>query len=270
MRESIVLTVFNKEELVLLNTLHGLAKNKDQDVEVIVVDDGSTVDYARVRSLYEDVLGATWFRCETLLDLPDCYQIEGHKNPAHAQNLGLARATGDRLFLLSSDVILPPGTIALTRERDLSRTIWSPGVVDLDTGAAFCGFERAYAAAWFIGTERRHWETIGPEYVDEQYMLGQAFDDNDLLARLCLAAGRLTIDCGLKAWHQSHPQFAYSDDLVGFERSKAYAYAKWGFWPWAKDCGLQKKVSRVGNTLFIEVRVGRDPVASERGVLRSV
>ena len=53
MKDTIILTVFNRPELMLLNTFMGIANNDLSDTEILVVDDGSTIDYTDFQATLE-------------------------------------------------------------------------------------------------------------------------------------------------------------------------------------------------------------------------
>lgn len=90
---SIIIPTWNRCDLVV-ECLRSLAKQTFRDVEIIVVDDGSTDDTAEVLQ---------W-------DFPQTKIIQRSKNQgfAVAVNAGIRQARGEWIFLLNNDVTLDP------------------------------------------------------------------------------------------------------------------------------------------------------------------
>lgn len=99
---SIVVPSFNQARFVG-ETLDSLFAQNDPNLEVIVVDGGSTDGSVEVIRRYTDRLA--WWVSES-----DCGQ-------SHALNKGFAKATGDWLGWLNSDDLLLPGALAMIRQK---------------------------------------------------------------------------------------------------------------------------------------------------------
>lgn len=252
-RLTVVMTVYNRPFLMLLNTLHALAANDLDGVEILIVDDGSTVDYADVRQATSG-LPVRWVRVDTQLERPEAYGIGGHNNPAWANNRALVEAAGDDLLWLSSDTILPPHALASMRKWDLGTHVWTCRVMNMRDGREFLGKSRVYPMCWAIAGSREKM----PQF-DLEYLKGMAFEDNDFTARLVGATGPLVLDLGVTAFHQTHPDVAYSDNWRGFKASEAYTVRKWGGIPWSagpRDPVAKKSVRTIADCLVIEADVG--------------
>lgn len=124
---SVIIPAFN-EETCLPATLDAVAKAAaGLDVEVIVVDNGSTDGTARVASS----LGARV--------IP-----ETERNIARARNRGAAAALGEVLVFVDADTVIPPKLLARIRESDAAG-----GAVDTDYRPARWSV-RAYLACWRV------------------------------------------------------------------------------------------------------------------------
>lgn len=254
-KDTIILTVYDRPELTLLNTFVSLKKQDLTDTEILVIDDGSTVDYTDTRDILSDwELPIRWERISTVEDRPDTYHIDGHNNPAYVNNKAVELAEGSNLFFLSSDTTIPPNTLGSARLWDLNTTVYSTRVFDLDTGSEWNGESRIYPMCWFLGVGKELFNKVSG--FDEEYLKGMAFEDSDFVGRCALATGKLVIDCGTLALHQSHPMTAYSDKGLGYKWSEAYTKMKWGgATPWdTPNHPLNYTTSRAGDKLIVKPR----------------
>lgn len=250
-KDTVILTVYNRPELMLSNTLMALARNDLTDTEILVVDDGSDIDYTPLMDAFEQ-MPIRWIRRDTVVERPQTYHIDGHNNPAYVNNEAIEEARGENLLWLSSDVWLPPN--ALDRARKWDRAVWVPRTVDLDTAEEFCGEHRTFPMCWAVYCSRQMCLDCGG--FDEAYLLGMAFEDNDFMARLASIGGKLIVDLSVTAWHQSHEQVAYSDDGRGFKLSEDYTRQKWGgAIPWSGNDGdpLEMQMTKVNDVLIVKV-----------------
>ena len=253
MKDTIILTVFNRPELMLLNTFMGIANNDLSDTEILVVDDGSTIDYTDFQATLEG-LPIRWLRRSTVHECPNTYNLGGHNNPAYVNNIAMNEAKGENLFWLSSDVILPPHALDRARRWNPNDVVWVPRTVDMDTAKEFCGPERVFPMCWGVYTTKEHCVLAGG--LDERYIEGMAFEDNDFMARLAQRTGKLIVDLGVTVWHQSHAQVATSDGGDGYTRSEAYTRQKWGDaipWTGQADDPLGMKMNQVEDILIVKV-----------------
>jgi glycosyltransferase involved in cell wall biosynthesis len=219
---------------MLAMTMQGLCKNDLRDTEIVVVDDGSDQHYAEqypdlCRLLEASGAAVVYHKMEPY----EAYRIDGHNNPARANNEALKLASGERIFWLSSDVILPPHALARARRFGKDDAVFVGQVVDMDTGGIFLGPGRLFPMMWFVGTSKAACEAIGG--FDENYLRGMAFEDNDFMGRLACHVGRVVFDWDVLSFHQSHPNTAYSDQMEGFKRSADYTKTKWHGVPFSGD-----------------------------------
>lgn len=99
---SIIVPVYNRPQEVdeLLNSLCGQSLN---DFEVVIVEDGSAVPCEEVCRGYADRLNIRYF-------------AKPNSGPGPSRNYGAARARGEYLLILDSDVILPTDYLKNIRE----------------------------------------------------------------------------------------------------------------------------------------------------------
>jgi len=256
MKFSVVMTLYNRPQVTLINTLMKLGCNDWKDGEIVIVDDGSTLPYEPLMGSFGN-LPVRWERVDTLAERPGTYSIEGTNNPAYAANCGVEAAKGDYIFWLSSDVMLPPHIIDKAFDLDLTKVAWMPCVVDLDTNATYLGPDRLAPLGWFYGTHRKHFESVK---WDEEYLKGIAFEDNDFMCRLGLEVGRFVIDKSVVAWHQSHAQTAYSDELKGWKINQEYTMKKWGGIPWHDACPMAKSLTEVNHQMILDMKLAEKAV----------
>lgn len=102
MRYSIIIPVYNRPDEVdeLLNSL---TQQTVHDIEVIVVEDGSSVTCEHVVKRYEQQLNIQYFN-------------KPNSGPGQTRNYGAERSSGEYLLILDSDCILPPGYLAAIEE----------------------------------------------------------------------------------------------------------------------------------------------------------
>lgn len=95
MRYSIIVPVFNRPDEVE-ELLDSLTRQSGPEFEVIIVEDGSTVDCYDVCRRYEGRLALSYYE-------------KSNSGPGQSRNYGAERANGDYLIILDSDVVLPDG-----------------------------------------------------------------------------------------------------------------------------------------------------------------
>ena len=108
MKYSIIVPVFNRPEEVD-ELLDSLTQQNENDFEVIVVEDGSSIPCKDVCEKYKDKLNIHYFTKE-------------NSGPGQSRNYGVERAKGEYIIILDSDVVLPSEYIR-TQEGRL-RCIW--------------------------------------------------------------------------------------------------------------------------------------------------
>lgn len=97
MKYSIIVPVYNRPDEVD-ELLGSLADQTEKDFEVIIVEDGSSVTCEKVCNGYKATLDIHYFMKE-------------NSGPGQSRNYGVARANGEYVIILDSDVVLPPGYI---------------------------------------------------------------------------------------------------------------------------------------------------------------
>ena len=252
MKESFIMTVYNRPEVTLINTLSALARCNMPDCEVVIVNDGSTVEYGKLWEMFDGVLDLKVFDHGTDTSDPlsrETYSIDGYNNPSAAFNAGMGVAEGQYLWLMSSDIIVQPPGLDSIRKRNRDKAAVFTRVTDMDTGMEYLGPHRLFPMHWLVTSHR---DNI-PRF-DETYMQGIDFEDNDFAANLALKAGKLILDFDINAWHQSHPQTAYTDGLHGHKINKAYTLDKWGGIPFdgTKTDPIEKKITKVAGTWIVK------------------
>mgnify|MGYP004448040957 CR=1 FL=1 len=98
MKYSIIVPVYNRPDEcdeLLESLLHQTVK----DFEVIIVEDGSTVPCRSIVESYADRLQV-------------CYFEKLNSGPGQTRNYGVARAQGEWVLILDSDVLVPPNYLA--------------------------------------------------------------------------------------------------------------------------------------------------------------
>lgn len=95
MRYSIIIPVYNRPDEVD-ELLQSLTQQQFKDFEVIVVEDGSTIDCKSVVAKYKDNLDIKYFQ-------------KANSGPGQTRNYGALQSQGEYLIILDSDCILPQG-----------------------------------------------------------------------------------------------------------------------------------------------------------------
>ena len=99
---SLIIPVFNRpgETGELLKSL---SLQTDQDFEVIIVEDGSTLCSEPVVEKYRDLLNISYF-------------VKENSGPGPSRNFGCEKASGSYVIFVDSDCILPEGYVQIVRE----------------------------------------------------------------------------------------------------------------------------------------------------------
>ncbi|MGB0837125.1 MAG: glycosyltransferase [Flavobacteriaceae bacterium] len=92
---SFIIPIYNRSEELreLLDSLTGLSLS-GQEIEVLIVDDGSTEDLSSEVNAFESRLNLRYFKI-------------ANGGPASARNYGMQHAQGDYFIFLDSDVLVP-------------------------------------------------------------------------------------------------------------------------------------------------------------------
>lgn len=119
MKYSLIIPVYNRPDEVD-ELLQSLTQQTFKDMEVIVVEDGSSVPCEEVVQKYAKQLNLKYFR-------------KPNSGPGQTRNYGAERSQGEYLIVLDSDCVLPPGYLEAV-ERELAA----------NPCAAFGGPDRAH------------------------------------------------------------------------------------------------------------------------------
>ncbi|MBR6592823.1 MAG: glycosyltransferase [Prevotella sp.] len=95
MKYSIIVPVYNRPDEID-ELLESLCKQSFKDFEVIIVEDGSSVNCKDVCSKYMELLNMKYF-------------MKQNSGPGLSRNYGAERSSGEYLIVLDSDVVLPEG-----------------------------------------------------------------------------------------------------------------------------------------------------------------
>ena len=95
MRYSLIIPVYNRPDEVN-ELLDSLTRQRFQDFEVLVVEDGSSVSCESVVDKYAEALNLHYF-------------YKANSGPGQTRNYGAERSHGEYLIVLDSDCVLPPG-----------------------------------------------------------------------------------------------------------------------------------------------------------------
>lgn len=258
MKYSILLTVFNREPEVLLATLHSLSQCDLTDTEIVVVNDCSAMRYGFVREYMQAKFeNGGWHDMEPYT----AFRLEGgFNNPARAFNQAALLSKGENLFIMSSDVLVPPRVFEKARKVDLSKTLWTPFVEDTHGNpplmGVYCGPNRLFPMPWFLGVSRE--ALFAVKGWDEKYLEGLCFEDNDVVGRLALHTGRFMGDWSVKVYHQGHSQPAYNLDdpivLAANERNREWTREKWRGIPFDSEFtpfNVTRKMQEDGNAAHV-------------------
>ena len=124
---SVIIPTYNRE-MFISNAIRSVINQNHQNIEIIVVDDGSTDDTAQVVHLFKKKYPQILY-----------YQNERNKGPSGARNTGIIHSAGDYLTFLDSDDIWLDGQLAyglkiLDEHPEIDVLFGNFQVVDFNTG----------------------------------------------------------------------------------------------------------------------------------------
>ncbi|MGF1534794.1 MAG: glycosyltransferase [Bernardetiaceae bacterium] len=96
-RLSLIVPVYNRPEEIK-ELLESLVHQTNNDFEIVIVEDGSTVSSEPIVNQYQDQLHLKYF-------------YKDNQGPSIGRNYGIERATGNYFIFVDSDCILPPAYI---------------------------------------------------------------------------------------------------------------------------------------------------------------
>jgi glycosyltransferase involved in cell wall biosynthesis len=234
-KRSILLTLHDREPAVLMNTFRSLYRaGLTDEEEVVIVDDRSEQALTWAQNLAK-----ASFSKVTWVEVPDydAYEIAGFRNPARAFNEALSHATGESIWIMSSDVLVTPGCVHRARQIKTDEMLWTPRIVDLESCMEYVGQNRLFPMPWFLVASRQKAIDVGGW--DETYLQGMCYEDNDFVGRLALSTGAFAGEWSRVAYHQSHNQPAYDVADPGIaeanNRNRAWTQEKWGGIPFDQE-----------------------------------
>lgn len=233
-KTSVLMTVHDREPEVLLGTLRSLHRSGLSDIELIIVDDRSEMDYSWIKEYAQP-------RFDVIKWVPtgdyEGFRVEGYGNPAHAFNVGLNVATGDRTVVLSSDVLVTPGAVKSMDRFWSPDCLYTPKVIDMDTHREYCGPTRQFPMPWMLVIPTGLAQKLGGW--DEEFLKGFCYEDNDFVGRLGLSLGVIRCDWDAVVYHQSHVQPAYdikSEEVIAAnDVNRRLCRKKWGGIPFDSE-----------------------------------
>jgi len=239
-KTSVLMTVHDREPEVLLATLRSLYRCGLSEAELVIVDDRSGMDYSWIRAYAEPRFASVkWIPTGEY----DGFRVDGYGNPAHAFNVGLNICAGEKTIIMSSDVIATPGAVISVENYWKPGCMYTPTVIDMDTGWQYCGIQRPFPMPWFLVVPTAIAQSIGGW--DETFLGGFCYEDNDFVARMvleteCIRVGWETASAPT-VYHQSHPQPAYTEEPLVVEanaRNRGICRAKWGGIPFDTELSV--------------------------------
>lgn len=137
---SVVIPVYNRPE-ELSDLLTSLVHQTEQDFEVIVMDDGSSITSKRVIDQYQNKLQIH-------------YHFGVNQGQGFARNDGMQLAKGDFFVILDSDVLLPNNYLKLLKAAILDRKLdafGGPDAADSDFNPLQKAMDFAMTSFWTTG-----------------------------------------------------------------------------------------------------------------------
>ena len=221
------MTVHDREPEVLLSTLRSLVRSGLSKAELIIVDDRSSMNYEWIRDYVKPRFAAVkWVPTGDY----EGFRLGDYGNPSRAFNMGLEVATGERLIVMSSDVIATPVSVWSMDRFWTPEVLYTPRIIDLDTYREYCGQTRPFPMPWMLVMPTKVALEVGGW--DEEFLKGLCYEDNDFVGRMCLKLGVVRCDWEAQAYHQSHRQPAYEIDfpevVAANKTNRDYCRQKWG------------------------------------------
>lgn len=170
MKVSIVIPIYNKWGLTH-QALFDIYSKCSPVHEVIVVDDCSTDS--------DVYTGIQWWKNTELLGLR-YVKLSENVMFLRASNIGMKKATGDVIILLSNDVRLHRDIVfpIVDRLKQNPETLIGGRYLDWDTGwNQFNGTIFPYLEGWLLAATRDGWQSLG--YFDERFAPSD-YEDMDL------------------------------------------------------------------------------------------
>ncbi|MBL4744855.1 MAG: glycosyltransferase [Flavobacteriaceae bacterium] len=103
LKYSIIVPVFNRPQEIQ-ELLESLEKQTHKDFEVLIIEDGSTLDAKDIVTSFENKLNIRYF-------------FKPNSGAGQSRNYGMERAQGNYFLILDSDVLVPEGYLAAIHKR---------------------------------------------------------------------------------------------------------------------------------------------------------
>lgn len=224
---SIIIPTFNRLQ-TLLATIESIRRQKPADYEIIVVDDCSTDSTAaEIRARYGSSVKLV--------------STDRRLGPSYARNTGLSKASGEYVWFLDSDVVLPdeslmqrmvstfesdPGIGSLggeivvhedTPERAYGRRIrWNATNERVTAYKGSCLVECDYLATCNCFTRRKYVTELNG--FDERFVFGA--EDMDLGLRLRQKGLRNYVNHALAVLHYHEKKGRYKNETTHYQRTR--------------------------------------------------
>jgi len=226
-KTSVLMTVHDREPEVLLATLRSLHRSGLSESELVIVDDRSKMAYTWIKDYAKPRFRSVkWIPTGEYAG----FRADGYGNPAHAFNVGLDICTGERLIVMSSDVIATPASCWSMDRFWTPEYLYTPRVINMDTYREYCGATRPFPMPWFLVMSTKLAQQVGGW--DETFINGLCYEDNDFVGRLGLQVEAIRCDWDAVVYHQSHVQPAYdvkSEEISAANaRNRDIIKKKWG------------------------------------------
>jgi glycosyltransferase involved in cell wall biosynthesis len=175
LKVSIVIPVYNRA-FMLPQVIDSLLSQTYQEIEIILVDDGSTDSSFEIMKQYQN---------------SRVYALkQANKGPASARNTGIRAATGDVILFMDSDAIAPPDLIythATVHQKNSNYIVQGQVVSILDLEEAFHmpftfrNYSRAFFATGNVSVRKTHLQEV-QGFDEENFTKG--WEDLELGLRL--------------------------------------------------------------------------------------
>lgn len=217
MRASIIIAAHRRNPLLKWNLMSLVWPLKEEDIEVIVLDDSHAIDEG-CQALAAD-FGATYIHTGKTKS-SDHWRI-----PGFAFNIGAKLAQGEVLVLSCAEVYHPLNTLKLMLSVMDDNAVVIPRCIRDDKGGIFGILEQKAmpntseiqrlkaldsTLPFFMAVQRQRFLDIGG--YDEDFA-GVCWDDNDITDRLILSGGKY-VSVAADVVHLFHPRHNYRSAAV--------------------------------------------------------
>jgi glycosyltransferase involved in cell wall biosynthesis len=251
--------------------LSSLANQTDKDFEVVIADNSSdTAPICALVKKYRE-LGLQiqlHFVDHKLIDLKLTHSLE-KINPALQQNIAVRKAKGDIIVLTSPEVVNATTNVEQIKNQfkdgkkkfvyawineqpaenvkpfistDFSSTFLK-SKYSIKCGEAVCNRSNWRDCAYFLGAMRKQ-DFVAIQGIEELFMNGQGYEDDDFIRRVRLSGVELILDEEISGLHLCHPRSHWSklplnDKLFALFRDSNTLVANQG-----RDWGSFKCITR--------------------------